>query len=65
MRCELVGKCACLTCVPNRKRLTDTVGYFDSSLDPLSDWELWVRGIINGSTYWFLEQPVIVWCVHR
>jgi hypothetical protein len=43
----------------------DTVGYFDSSLDPLSDWELWVRGIINGSQYWFLEQPVIVWCVHR
>jgi hypothetical protein len=21
----------------------DTVGYFNTSLDPLSDWELWVR----------------------
>ena len=37
-----------------RKRLMDTIGYFDQSLDPLSDWELWVRGIINGSVYWFL-----------
>ena len=44
-----------------RKRLMDNVGYFDQSLDPLSDWELWVRGIINGSVYWFLEQPVVVW----
>ena len=44
-----------------RKRLMDAIGYFDQSLDPLSDWELWVRGIINGSVYWFLEQPVVVW----
>lgn len=30
----------------------DSVGYFNDDLDPLSDWELWVRGIVNGSVYW-------------
>jgi hypothetical protein len=41
--------------------MTQVAGYFDPSLDPLSDWELWVRGIVAGSVYWFLEQPIILW----
>jgi len=36
-------------------------GGFDSALDPLSDWALWVRALVNGSVMHFLGSPVAIW----
>ena len=37
-------------------------GMFDAALDPLSDWDLWVRSlVVGGARMWMMEQPIALW----
>jgi hypothetical protein len=48
-----------------RRTLHDRIGYFNNSLSPVSDWELWLRGVANDQEMWFLNETLSMYTINE
>jgi len=63
---EILEKCFIRSCsgVIIKKSVLNKVGFFDENLKTGDDWDMWIRTIINGYSFDFVDKPLFKYYIH-